>query len=341
MANADAQAPQSTPAPSGVRQLQRWLGQVPSKMPPAHVGKNHELVRRAFRDVIAAANKVTAQVYQGDDLVALGTIVHRDGLIVSKSSEVDFDSPTCRIPKHGKHTARVVQRIEQLDLVLLQVNATGLPAVDWNAHAEEPTLGSWVAVPSGFRPDPTVVGIVSASPHGVERDMPVIGVQIEDSPGGVVVREVIEGSGAEEVGIREGDVIQSAGGEAVATAEDLVQAIRGSRPGRKIKIAVRRDDRRLVFQPVLGRQTNLGMADGNLSAHEGGPLSERRSEFANVIQHDCLIRPNQCGGPLVNIEGQIIGINIARAGRAASLALPLSTVDQTLRPVISKVIEAR
>ena len=45
-----------------------------------------------------------------------------------------------------------------------------------------------------------------------------------------------------------------------------------------------------------------------------------------VLQHDTVLRPNQCGGPVVNLDGQAVGVNIARAGRVASYALPASVV---------------
>jgi len=34
----------------------------------------------------------------------------------------------------------------------------------------------------------------------------------------------------------------------------------------------------------------------------------------------------QCGGPLMNLDGKAVGLNIARAGRVASYALPSSVV---------------
>ena len=44
----------------------------------------------------------------------------------------------------------------------------------------------------------------------------------------------------------------------------------------------------------------------------GGPFSERRWGFPLVLPHDTPLRPKDCGGPLVDTDGQVGGINIAR-----------------------------
>jgi len=62
----------------------------------------------------------------------------------------------------------------------------------------------------------------------------------------------------------------------------------------------------------------------------GTELSERAEGFQMALQHDTVLQPWQCGGPLVNLDGKAIGLNIARAGRTASYALPASLVQQII-----------
>ena len=40
------------------------------------------------------------------------------------------------------------------------------------------------------------------------------------------------------------------------------------------------------------------------------------------MQHDAVLSPQDCGGPLVDLDGKVVGINIARAGRVETYALP-------------------
>jgi serine protease Do len=43
-----------------------------------------------------------------------------------------------------------------------------------------------------------------------------------------------------------------------------------------------------------------------------------------------VLRPWLCGGPLVNLDGKAIGLNIARAGRVTTYALPARLVKRIL-----------
>ena len=82
---------------------------------------------------------------------------------------------------------------------------------------------------------------------------------------------------------------------------------------------------------VLGRETEVLAAEQGFDEHVGGELSVRRTGFPAIIQHECAVQPNQCGGPLVNLDGELVGLNIARASRVASYALPAAAVHNRLR----------
>jgi serine protease Do len=62
----------------------------------------------------------------------------------------------------------------------------------------------------------------------------------------------------------------------------------------------------------------------------GGDLSKRRSGFPVFLQHDTILKPKDCGGPVVDLDGKAIGINIARAGRTDTLALPSEAIQPLL-----------
>ena len=329
-----------------VNRVRKLLGRPPRGMPGNQVGKNHDLVRKAFRDCVKKANASTVIVTSGSEQVALGTIVREDGLILTKASELGKNI-RCRIPKGGVAKAKKVAVDKSLDLALLKVEKQGLnpialPGVGAGGQrAGELAIGSWVATPGGFSDVPLVIGVISGERRRIERDSPVIGVSIEGAPEGVIIRQVMPGSGAESVGVEEGDVVTAINNVIVNTPDDLMRVVGRSEPGSKVDLKIRRNGRDLSFAPKLGRKTNLGMAEQGLLAHEGGPLSDRRSNFPIAIQHDCLIEPHQCGGPLVDVTGKVIGINIARAGRAVSYSLPVSTVADAVAEMVSTAVSLR
>ena len=55
-------------------------------------------------------------------------------------------------------------------------------------------------------------------------------------------------------------------------------------------------------------------------------MSKKRGGFPVILQHDTVIKPTDCGGPLVDLDGKAVGINIARAGRTESYAIPTEAV---------------
>lgn len=64
----------------------------------------------------------------------------------------------------------------------------------------------------------------------------------------------------------------------------------------------------------------------NIAFQEGG---------VNYLQHDAALNPGNSGGPLVNSEGQIIGINtfVMRDGQNMGFALPVSVLMKTLEEI--------
>ena len=44
-----------------------------------------------------------------------------------------------------------------------------------------------------------------------------------------------------------------------------------------------------------------------------------------------MIRPEQCGGPLLNSDGEVIGVNIARAVRVATYAVPMQEIKEFVK----------
>src|SRR5439155_21464335 len=74
---------------------------------------------------------------------------------------------------------------------------------------------------------------------------------------------------------------------------------------------------------------------GNPQERMGSDLSNRRGGFPFILQHDTVLKPKDCGGPLVDLDGKVVGINIARAGRTESYAIPSEKVQALLEDLNS------
>ncbi len=302
--------------------LSGWIDEVDNGW---EVGKNHQRVRSAFRNVVAKARRSTVRILRGGHQVALGTIVDPDGYILTKASEVQGnEAVVCQFHDQRKRTAQIVGSQATLDLAMLKVEIDGLTAADWSTDPTPPSVGSLLATPHLGR-EPLAVGVVSLSPQPVANDA-VLGIQLHNGGSGPLVRDVIRASSAEQAGLHTGDVILRVDELAVANSDQLIHAISQRLPGDAVSLLVRRGDESLMLEATLGRRADLDQENSDFQSFLGGDLSFRRSGFASVLQHDTFLLPEHCGGPICDLDGHVVGINIARAERIASYALPAAAV---------------
>ena len=71
----------------------------------------------------------------------------------------------------------------------------------------------------------------------------------------------------------------------------------------------------------------------------GTEISEKRSGFSKVLQTDLPIQPQQCGGPVVDLDGNVVGITIARAGRIKTYTLPSAEIEKLVKPELDRLLE--
>ena len=328
-----------------------WFQSAPSKQPPdqrsavqqtatgaAYLGfwqqisllrpvsvnqRNHASIRKSFRGVVASSVKSTVKVFAGDRQVALGVVVDRDGYILTKASQLP-GPVKCQFSDGERVVAKVVNIQTRHDLALLKVDLRGLTAIEWNSDGKVP-VGSWLAVPSHL-PEPLAIGVLSLEAP-LEIKGGVLGVFLEERDEGVGISQVMPDSGGQRAGLRRGDVVIKVNGQEMKNLEMMVKTVREHLPGEQVKLEIRRGEEMLSIKAILGRIGDLSPTKQTVPQDKlGGPLSKRRSGFPTVLQHDTVLEPKECGGALVDLNGKAVGINIARAGRISTYALPSSLV---------------
>jgi serine protease Do len=271
--------------------------------------------------------------------VALGTIVRPDGWIVTKASELKSE-PTCVIKGSDKELrAKLVGVDPATDLAMLKVDASGLPAVEWRDTAEAP-VGSWVITP-GQGKEPLAVGVVSVGTRELPKDTfkfspnpnsGFMGVFPQDKDDRIVISQVDAGTPASKAGIKTGDVVVGINDTDLSNSESMLQYLAKTKPDQEITVKLVRDGKPVEVKVKLARRPpNRGDFQNTM----GSTLSERRRGFPVILQHDTVLKPTECGGPLVDLDGRAIGINIARAGRTESYAIPSEVVQTMLVELMS------
>ena len=87
---------------------------------------------------------------------------------------------------------------------------------------------------------------------------------------------------------------------------------------------------------------NFTLTTGIISAiGRARPDLETNFRIGSVIQHDASINPGNSGGPLLNSNGEVIGINAQIASRSGSssgigFAIPINTAKKVIPSLISK-----
>lgn len=297
------------------------------------------LVSRSLEEVDdqkGVANVV--RVYEDGRRVALGTVVDSDGFVLTKMSRLDDeDKIECRMPDGTRRTAELVARDEEYDFALLKIDAHNLLAPNWNASPLRP--GSWAIVPNVNRIES--VGVVGVPPRKIDEVRAMIGigiasrdVQLDDGSTfeEAIVSSVVPKSGAERAGIEAGDILLSVAGEPVTSLQQVKDILKEYRASDEVDTVVRRGDQELTLNVRLlsANDIFLGM---EATWQMTGRLSRRRDGFEKALQIDTVIGPQYCGGPVVDMNGQIIGVTLARASRVASYAI--SSAD--LLPILDRM----
>lgn len=291
-----------------------------------------EAVRRAFRAAVADTRRATARVFADGAEAAYGAVVGSDGWVLTKASQLQ-GRVSCRLYDGRELPARVVGVHSGLDLAMLKLDADGLATVAWREE-QDPPVGAWLATAADSEL-PLGVGILSVKRRAVPHEKGVLGISIADDKGGPKITKVFPNSSADKAGLRVDDVITHVAGTAVETGAAISGLLAGLQPGDTLTIRLRRGNELLDVRATLGYPLESLLNRSMFQNSIGGELSVRRSGFAAVLQHDTVLRPQECGGPVVDLAGRVVGLNIARAGRTETFALPASEILPVLEELKS------
>lgn len=93
---------------------------------------------------------------------------------------------------------------------------------------------------------------------------------------------------------------------------------------------------------ALGRFTNsvtTGVISGlGRRVVAGDPFSGSQESLDNLVQTDAAINPGNSGGPLLNLSGQVIGVNVATTEGAQNIgfAIPIDAVKPIINEFLTK-----
>jgi serine protease Do len=307
---------------------------------------------------------ITVVIRSGTTEIALGTVVRADGWVVAKRTLVDGQADlNCSVTM--THTgrlfvpARIAAASVEHDLALVKLEgpeAQNLPLPNW---AEAPVAcGQLVASAISRTMEPlqfSVVGDVAR--EAPAEDTPQILVDVQPSPSEEPVIHGIPTFAltAEADGFRSafkpGDILTAIDGIPTPTFAEYCEVVKrslyargengeydysrpapGSIAGEPVILTVRRDGKELPIRII-----KVHSGGGSPLFWRLSPLSIRREGFPSVFPHDGRLRPEQCGSPVVDLAGRVVGINIARADSTRTFAIPADVVQKVVAELLESV----
>ena len=271
-----------------------------------------------------------------------GILVRSTPWVVSKSSVVGTN-PKLKID--GKSTPlTIVKRDKKNDLVLLKAANENTVGIELDAVIAEPTVGTFLISPDADSPGTVSLLSTPAFRSSKQQSGGFLGVfpATVGRSEGVRLDRVERNSAAKRAGLLVGDVITKLDDVDIGSQQDLRSFLAEADPDAVITATFRRDADELTKTITLGkRPTSTNHAADRMSK------SGRRDGFQQVLSHDADLPPKECGGPLFDLEGNFVGLNIARNSRVRCYALPASMLldfvrDAEAEPTDSKpAIEAQ
>lgn len=309
-----------------------------------YTGPSWHQIQSAIRKAGAAMGHNTVVVKNAESAkTILGTVINPEGiisdkkllngrLIVSKSSEVDSDPI---IMMAGKtFPAKILFRDPDRDLVLLQANFKSKESIRLsNIVSRGAGKGYGTILISPIPGDSGTISIFG--PSGIELpavyNVGYLGVKLELKEGKNIITHVQPGTAAAQSGLSEGDEILQINNVGVDSPSDFINELKNKRPGEIISLQRSVEGKIDTLNIVLQSRPFKGY--GHIAEQFKDGRSEIRDGFNNIFIHDAALKPSECGGPVFDVNGKFVGINLARYSRTSSIALPAEEVVKFLQMV--------
>lgn len=305
----------------------------------AQLERQNPLLLNQLSTVVASNAMSIVRVYSGKRHIAMGMVVLRDGHIVTKASEVEVrDDIRVQLSNGVYYDAKKIDSDRENDLAILKIPATGLSTISWSEV--QPELGSFLITPDR-NGSVIALGTYSVRPRSTNfGEQAFLGVQPVTAGRGVRIMDVKPGAASYTAGLRNDDVIYKLNKSPITDVASLVKAIRGQRPGDRVDIDYYRGGKtRSTTATLAGYKVSGERAARFKMMNRLGAVPSRRSDnFPSVFQHDTPLFPEQCGGPIFDLDGRLVGVNIARRGRAASMAIPGNHVRTIVEKMLSESV---
>lgn len=340
-------------AENGEQRAQRRKRRPPSRMgaelPPMQddmPSRRAAALHAALAPLVEPLLPSIAEVFVDSRPVGYALAVDENGHYLAKDSDVGDTSGDVALSMPDGVTVAVtrVARDRSLDLVLLRSTESSVP-ISWASDGEV-ALGE-IVVSAGRDVEPLSWGVRALDERVAGRGdvtAAYLGVGVRELTDeerkergveqGAMVSAVLPGSAAARSRLEVGNVVTSIAGSPVSNSDEVGRAVRGHAAGDVVEIRAREaTGAERVLRARLGVRP---LQNGPQASTPMYPASRRSSGFGPVLQHDSAVAANRMGGPVVDLDGRVVGMNIARVDRTKTYALPAQAVREAAQRLIAE-----
>lgn len=274
----------------------------------------------------------------GDTLTRiLGTLLAINGktYVLSKSSMVG-DVCSVGIDKDKVEHATVIKREVATDLVLLGIENKHKGGIKLESISKDTLtfddLGELL-----ISPNPNDEGKLSVLGTTRFRLKPIsssgyfgAGVEIKEKK--VFFNSVNANSPASAAKISVGSELVSINGLPITDIPSYISTVQSYSPGDVLTFVTRSNERADTLAVKLGIRPMA--TSSHVAERFTDGKSIRRDGFPDAFAHDATLKPAACGGPVFDIKGRFVGVNIARLSRTSSIAIPAHAVRVFLQKAL-------
>ncbi len=285
--------------------------------PPA--ARRLELEER--NEIRHAASRAVVRIYCGPHRAILGTVINgKRGLIITKASELT--SPLTVGVGNTRVDAAIVGTDSGSDLALLQAKADFAASLPLGRTPRATKVGQIVL--TGL-PGVCRTGILGSAARKIDQQRGELGLVLSEA---LEIERIQPNSAARAAGAEVGDRVVAVGPAPVDSTRGLAALLSQFNPGDPLVLKVVRNQQNITLTMKLRHPARTRFDDKAFQLGAGGASSQRRSGFPSVLQHDCLFAAEQCGSPVVSLDGRLVGINIAKVGREAAYCVPAHLIQR-------------
>lgn len=308
---------------------------------------------KALEPIVKDAAKSTVEIWgKGRDTrrLGLGTVVGDGTRILAKWSEIERYADQLYIQGAvGQGAKAEIEGVfTEEDLALLSIPASAVSTESLAPAKFFPSdlsLGRFLtaAKPNG---KPGAFGVVAVLERNLrETDQAHLGIMADSeySGEGVRIANVQPEYGAADAGLQSGDVILKVNDRAISGLLELKNALSNKQPGEKVSLTIEAAGKERSVEVLLSNRPVFGQFSGdrlNQMERMGGEPNRIRDGFSRVVQSDMQIKADLVGGPVVDLQGRVVGITMARADRTRTYIMGSEAVMALLKGKSDTVAEA-